>query len=167
MATPKQILNELLNPKLSGTVFINISFTGNPFYTPLKGFYKNSVDEGAIYFYGDDKLGFSFNAHYNRIFIKDFLGRYRRCILRTEDEFILQLLPKQKEELFTLYLEADEILPGDICGIGHAQVIEKPHNNQLRVYANEELMPYTIEMAPGDAKRFCYTLIRASDGSSR
>ena len=166
MATPKQILNALLDPKLSGTVFINISFTGNPFYTPLKGFYKNSI-EGAIYFYGDDKLGFSFNAHYNRIFIKDFLGRYRKCILKTEDEFILQLLPKQKEELFALYLEADEILPGDLWGIGSVLIIEKPHNNQLRVYANEELMPYTVEMTLEDAKRFCYTLIRASDGSSR
>ena len=165
MATPKQILNELLNPKLSGTVFLNTSFTGDPVYTPLRGFYRR--DDGILYFYGDDKLGFSFNAHYNRIFIKDFLGRYRKCILRTEDEFILQRLPKQKEELFALYLEADEILPGDLCGIGPAQVIEKPRNNQLRLYANEELMPYTIEMTPEDAKKYCYTLIRASDGSSR
>lgn len=165
MATPKQILRDLLNPKLSGRVFINTSFIGDPVYAPLRGFYRRH--DGILYFYGDDKLGFSFNAHYNRIFIKDFLGRYRKCILKTEDEFILQLIPKQKEELFTLYLEADEILPGDLWGIGSVLIIKKPHNNQLRVYADEELMPYTIEMTPEDAKKYCYTLIRASDGSSR
>lgn len=165
MATPKQILNALLDPKLSGRVFINTAFGQDLIYTPLKGFY--TPQRGTTYFYGDDRLGFNFNVHYNRIFVQDFLGRYRKCILRTEDEFILQLLPKQKEELFALYLEADEILPGDLYGIGPAQVIEKPHDNQLRVYANEELMPYTVEMTLEDAKRFCYTLIRASDGSSR
>ena len=162
MATPKHILQSLLDPKLSGRVFINTAFGQDPIYTPLKGFYRRA--DGILYFYGEDRLGFSFNAHYDRLFVQDFLGRYRRCILRTEEEFILFItVNKQKGNLFALYLEADEVLPGDLYDQGCVIVHSYPDKNLVQVYADEQLMPYTIEMAHEDAKRFCYTLIRASE----